>query len=297
MRQLDPNFQAHLNTGVTTLAWCWRVTRNDGVRLGFTDHDRDIVFDSTHFEASSGLTTTEMHSEIGLTVANLEVSGALRSDRLSGEDLAAGLYDNAAIEVFRVNWASPDQRLLMRLGTIGEVKRGVTAFAAEVRGLADALQQEQGRVYQYSCDADLGDKRCGVVLSTPQFTASGTVATLIDPRSFSAAGLDALATGWFGRGLLTWTGGANRGRAIEVKRHWQSPAGNSLEIWLDMVGAITAGDTFTVGAGCDKQFRTCRTKFGNGNNFRGCPYIPGNDFITSYPNSGDGNNNGGSRFQ
>jgi uncharacterized phage protein (TIGR02218 family) len=297
VRQLDANFQAHLDTGVTTLAWCWRVTRNDGVRLGFTDHDRDITFDGTDFEASSGLTTTEMHSEIGLTVANLEVSGALRSDRLSGEDLAAGMYDNAKIEVFRVNWTLPEQRVLLRQGTIGEVKRGVTAFAAEVRGLADAMQQDRGRVYQYSCDADLGDSRCGVALAAAAYTGAGAVAALIDPRSFAVTGLDGYAAGWFGRGLLTWTAGANTGRAIEVKRHWRGPAGNSIEVWLDMAGPVAAGDTFSVSAGCDKQFTTCRTKFSNGVNFRGCPYIPGNDFITSYPNSGDGNNNGGSRFQ
>jgi len=296
VRQLDPNFQAHLNTGVTTLAWCWRITRGDGAVLGFTDHDRDISFDDTAFEASSGLTTTEMQTEIGLTVANLEVSGALRSDRISADDLAAGAFDHAKIEIFRVNWASPDQRLLMREGTVGEVKRGVTAFAAEVRGLADALQQEQGRIYQYSCDADLGDARCGVALAGAQYTGTGAVMAIVDARSFSAAGLDGFTEGWFGRGLLTWTLGANRGRAIEIKRHWFGPAGKCIEVWQDTSRAISVGDTFSVTAGCDKQFVTCRNKFDNGVNFRGCPYIPGNDFITSYPNAGDGNNNGGSRF-
>ena len=296
MRQLDPAFQAHLDTGLTTLAWCWRITRNDGVRLGFTDHDRDIIFDGTGFEAASGLTATEMHSEVGLAVPNLEVSGALRSDRLNADDLAAGVYDNAAIEIFRVNWAAPGQQLLMRKGTIGEVKRGVTAFAAEVRGLADALQQERGRLYQFSCDADVGDARCTVALATPQFTGSGVVTGLLDARRFTATGLSAYADGWFGRGLVTWTSGANRSRSIEVKRHWLGPGGASIEIWQDMTGAILPGDAFTVSAGCDKQFASCRTKFNNGNNFRGCPHIPGNDFVTSYPNTGDGSNNGGSRF-
>ena len=296
MRTIDPDLQAHLDGGVTTLAWCWRITRNDGVQLGFTDHDRDITFANTVFEASSGLTASEMQSEIGLAVANLEVTGALRSDRLSAADLAAGLYDNAAIEIFRVNWALPDQQVLMRKGTIGEVKQGVTAFAAEVRGLADALQQEQGRIYQFSCDADLGDARCTVALAGPLYTATGTVVTLIDPRSFSASGLDTFAAGWFSRGLLTWASGGNKGRSVEVKRHWLGPAGKSVEMWLEPSMAVVAGDTFTVSAGCDKQFATCRNKFGNGVNFRGCPHIPGNDFIASYPNSGDGNNNGGSRF-
>ena len=297
MRQLDPNLQAHLDTGVTTLAWCWRITRNDGARLGFTDHDRDVVFDSTTFEASTGLTATEMHSEVGLAVPNLEVSGALRSDRLNADDLAAGAYDNAGIEIFRVNWVSPDQRLLMRKGTIGEVKRGTTAFAAEVRGLADALQQERGRIYQFSCDADVGDTRCGVALAASQFSGSATVSAILDGRSFTANGLGAFATGWFARGLITWTAGANAGRTVEVKRHWFGPSGITIEVWQDMSAAIAAGDSFTVSAGCDKQFITCRNKFANGLNFRGCPHIPGNDFITSYPNSGDGTNTGGSRFQ
>lgn len=296
MRQIDVNLQAHLNTGVTTLAWCWRITRNDGARLGFTDHDRDVAFDGTTFEAATGLTATEMHSEVGLAVANLEVSGALRSDRLNADDLAAGLYDNAGIEIFRVNWASPDQRLLMRKGTIGEVKRGTTVFAAEVRGLADSLQQERGRVYQFSCDADLGDARCGIALAMPQFTAVGAVAAIVDARSVAVTGLSAFTEGWFGRGLLTWTGGANAGRAVEIKRHWFGTAGITLEIWQDASYPISAGDAFTATAGCDKQFVTCRAKFANGDNFRGCPHIPGNDFITSYPNSGDGGNNGGSRF-
>ena len=297
MRQLDSAFQAHLDSGVTTLAWCWRITRHDSAQLGFTDHDRDIVFDGTTFEASTGLTATDMHSEVGLAVPNLEVSGALRSDRLNANDLAAGLYDNAGIEIFRVNWTLPAQRLLMRKGSIGQVKRGATAFAAEVRGLADALQQERGRIYQFSCDADVGDQRCGVALGAPQFTGAGAVAAILDARSFAVSGLAAYTEGWFGRGLLTWTSGANAGRAIEVKRHWFGPGGITVEIWQDTNAPIASGDAFTMSAGCDKQFATCRGKFGNGNNFRGCPHIPGNDFITSYPNSGDGANNGGSRFQ
>lgn len=296
MRILDPGLQAHLAGGATTLAWCWRITRNDGSRLGFTDHDRDIVFDGTLFEAASGFSASEMQSEIGLAVANQEVSGALRSDRLNADDLAAGLYDNAGVEIFRVNWETPAQRLLVRSGSIGEVKRGSTAFTAELRGLAHFLQQERGRIYQFGCDADLGDARCGVTLAGAQFTGSGTVAALLDTRTFTVNGLGAYTDGWFTRGLLTWTGGGNAMRAIEVKRHSVDAAGSRIEIWQDPARPAAPGDAFTVSAGCDKQFATCRAKFANGVNFRGCPHMPGNDFVTSYPKAGDGTNTGGSRF-
>ncbi|MBW6496728.1 MAG: DUF2163 domain-containing protein [Burkholderiaceae bacterium] len=45
MKTLSPELQAHLDEGTTTLALCWRISRNDGVALGFTDHDRALVFD------------------------------------------------------------------------------------------------------------------------------------------------------------------------------------------------------------------------------------------------------------
>ena len=40
MKTLSPALQAHLDSGATTLAWCWRIERADGVVFGFTDHDR-----------------------------------------------------------------------------------------------------------------------------------------------------------------------------------------------------------------------------------------------------------------
>jgi uncharacterized phage protein (TIGR02218 family) len=110
MRVIPASLQAHLDTGETTLCWCWRITRRDGGRLGFTDHDRDLAFDGTTFEAASGFDATEVRETVGLSVDNVDVEGALRSDRLDAAALEAGLYDNADIEVWRVNWQDAEQR-------------------------------------------------------------------------------------------------------------------------------------------------------------------------------------------
>ena len=56
-----------------------------------------------------------------------------------------------------------------------------------------------------------------------------------------------------------------------------------IELWQAPPEAIAAGDMFTVTAGCDKRFATCRDRFANGVNFRGFPTIPGNDFVIGYP--------------
>ncbi len=279
MKSLSPALQSHLASGTTTLCWCWKITRRDGAVLGFTDHDVAVSFDSLAYDAATGFTASEVQSTLGLAVDNLTVAGALSAASLNEADLAAGLFDDADIEIWRVNWASPDQRVLMRKGSLGQVTRGKTAFSCEVRGLAHRLNQPVGRVYGYSCDADLGDARCGKDISGAAFTASATVLGVIDNRRFTTAGLGAYASGWFSGGKLVFTTGANAGRAMEVKRH----GAGSLELWQAMSEVIAPGDAFTVSAGCDKQFATCKAKFANGANFRGFPYMPGNDAALAPP--------------
>jgi uncharacterized phage protein (TIGR02218 family) len=177
--------------------------------------------------------------------------------------------------------------VLIRKGSLGQVKRGKLSFEAEIRGLAQRLNQPMGRAFGYSCDADLGDTRCTVDLSDAAFHGSGAVTAASDARRFTASGLGAFASGWFSGGKLTWTSGANMGRAMEVKRHAVSALSVSVQLWQAMSETVIAGDGFTITAGCDKQFTTCKTKFANQVNFRGFPYMPGNDAVLSYPSRGD----------
>jgi len=283
MRAIPAALQAHLDTGATTLCWCWRITRRDGIGLGFTDHDRDLDFEGTAFEAASGFDATEVRETVGLSVDNVDVEGALRSDRLDAADLEAGLYDNADVEIWRVNWQAPDERVLIRSGSIGEVRRGPLAFIAEVRGLAHVLQQEQGRTFQYACDALVGDGRCGVNLNVAAHRGTGTIGAIVSDLRFKASGLAGFAAGWFAQGKLTWTSGANDGLAAEVKLHAKSGGAVTIELWQRMSGALAVGDGFLITAGCDKQLATCRSKFVNAVNFRGFPHMPGNDFIARVP--------------
>lgn len=286
MKTLSADLQAHLDTGATTLCWCWRLTRSDGVRMGFTDHDRDVTFAGVTFEAAAGFSASEMRDSVGLSVDNLEVTSALSSERLNEADLAAGRYDDARVEIFRVNWAVPEQRVMMRAGTLGEVRRAGLSFTAEVRGLAHYLQQPKGRLYQFTCDADVGDRRCGVNLSDSALRGEGAIVAVSSARMFTVAGLHAFADGWFSRGLLTFTSGAADGQAVEVRAH--SVAGDAvrIELWAPARGPLQVGQTFAVTVGCDKHCTTCAAKFGNVANFRGFPHMPGNDFLTTFGRRG-----------
>jgi hypothetical protein len=159
VRTVPAALQAHLDGGTTTMCYCWRVTRRDGLVQGFTEHDEDLVFDGTSFAASAGFSATEVQQTLGLSVDNLTVQGALSSDAISEADLAAGRYDDAEVELFWVNWADPTQRITVLVGTTGEAKRQGVAFSAELRGLTARLDQTTMRLFQRTCDARLG-ARC-----------------------------------------------------------------------------------------------------------------------------------------
>ncbi len=104
------------------------------------------------------------------------------------------------------------------------------------------------------------------------------------------------ASGWFSRGNITFTSGANAGSTFEVKQHGMSAASVGVELWTAPSQPFATGDAFTIDAGCDKHLATCRDKFANVANHRGFPHLPGNEFVTGYPSADDGNNDGGSRY-
>lgn len=295
MRTLPAGLRAHLDTGTTTLCHCWKLTPRTGSPLGFTDHDRDLVFDGVSFEAQAGFTASDIDSSLGLAVDNLEASGALSSARLSEAKLKAGDFDNAEIEIWRVNWQDVNQRLLLRKGHLGEVSHGDLGFTAEVRGLSHLLNQPRGRLFQYGCDAVLGDARCTVNLEVAAFRGAGYVTSAEDDRRLIVQGLDAFANEWFARGTLEWTSGANTGHLAEVKFHRKGAGQTAIELWQAAGAPIAPLDAFIARAGCDKQFSTCKAKFANGVNFRGFPHMPGDDFVLTYATRDDPANDGGSR--
>ncbi len=288
MRSLSEDLAAHLAGEVTTLCRCWRVTRADGAVFGFTDHDRTLKFAEIDFTPVNGVVATDMVAGEGLAVGGHEVAGALALDGLSASDLAAGLWDNARVVAWLVNWQSVDQRVVIARGNIGEVTREDDAFHAEVRSPGHQLDQPRGRVFSRRCDADLGDERCGKVIAGSAFSASGVVAGTDWYRRVTANGLGPYVDGWFTHGLLTWTSGANQGATAEIRAHTRG-AEVTLSFWQATAARILVGDTFTIVAGCDKRFSTCVEKFSNATRFRGFPHMPGNDFVLSYPTSGEDN--------
>lgn len=296
VKTLSSGLQAHLDGRATKMCYCWKVTRNDGLVQGFTDHDNVLTFGGVTYEASSGFTATQFAASAGLAVDNLEVEGALSSDSINEDDLAAGHYDNAKVEVYWVNWSNVAQRHIVSRGFIGEVKRAGVMFQVELRGLSNALQQKTGRKYQRYCNAVVGDARCGINLANVAYRGSGAVDIASSSRIFTATGLGGFSDDWFTAGVVNWLTGANAGQSMEVKLHNFTSGTVSIELWQAMPFEIETGNTFTVTVGCKQDAATCNSKFSNIANFRGFNLIPGPDMLLFYPKQGDDDLDGGSLF-
>lgn len=293
----ESDYLAALATGATTRARCWRLARRDGVVLGFTDHDRALAFLGTTFEPRAGASGSEAASSLGLSVDDTEAAGALSSDALTERDLARGAYDGAAVLVFDVDWSNPAARRLVGAYTIGEIERDETGFRAEMRSRVGDLDKSAGRWFLSVCDATLGDARCGVDLAAPAFTGAGVVDTTGDGGlTLGVSGLGAFAAGFFSRGIVRWTTGANAGQPAEVRAHGVAGGGQSLSLWRRPASLPAPGDQFQVSAGCDRTWTTCRARFGNGVNFRGFPLMPGDSVVTEYAVRGAPGQDGAGRF-
>ena len=296
MKSLPPALQAHLASGATTMSYCWRVTRHDGAVLGFTEHDRDLVYAGTTFAAASGFTASQIEQSLGLSVDNMDAAGALSSSAITDTDILAGRYDDAVVDLFWVNWADVAMGVQIASGNIGEVKRQGVAFSAESRSIANRLNQKIGQTYERTCSARLGDARCGIDLASSAFRGTATAETAGLTSQIIAAGLSGYAKDWFSGGTLAFTAGANAGLTFEIKAHLRTAGVDILELWLPTPFPVVLGDTATATAGCRKTFAACKSKFDNHVNFRGFPLIPGTDVVTRYGVEGALGETGGSIY-
>jgi uncharacterized phage protein (TIGR02218 family) len=273
----------HVQKGVTTLARCWGLTRRDGVRFGFTDHDEDLSFEGWLFRADAGLSARTLVQGTGLSVDNTSALGALSDAALQEADIFAGRFDGADLSAWLVNWQNSEERWLQFCGTIGELHRAGGAFEAELRGLTEALNRPLGRVYQKPCTAVLGDRNCRFDLTSPGYAYEGQIQTVTEAGALQWLRLEGYEPGWFTGGRLTVLSGAAAGLWGSIKRDQTQEGTRLITLWEPLRAGLRAGDQLRLLPGCDKSMQNCRLKFNNLVNYQGFPDIPGEDWVMAVP--------------
>lgn len=264
-----------LREELVTLAWCWRLARRDGVAIGFTSHDRDLIVGGVPYRAAPGMKPSALETRDSLEAATMDLEGAVTSDAIAAADLDAGRWDGAELILFVTDWTAPGAApVTIARGSLGAVERRGAAFTAELQGVTRILDRPACPATSPSCRAILGDPACRVDLA-PRTHVRRVVAAAGRVVTLDAA--VAPATMEFGE--LTWLEGAACGLASPVI----GQAGAVLT--LAEMPAVLPPLPLRVRLveGCDKQLATCRTRFANAVNFRGEAHLPGNDLLTRYP--------------
>lgn len=264
----------------TTMARAWMVRRDDGLVLGFTDHDAVLAFEGVRFRPDHGMSARALVQATGLSVDNSEAEGALSDDAITEMDVLAGRWDGAQVRMWEVDWTDVASRRLVFAGSLGEIVRSRGAFRAELRGLSEPLNAARGRVFHPRCSARLGDRHCKRIVSGDTFATQAVVADIRDGGVLTFADFPPYETGWFERGSLSVLTGSAKGLHASIKNDTARPGGGrDIELWQALGMSPMAGDRVRLVAGCDKRAETCRKKFDNLLNFRGFPHLPPEDWI------------------
>lgn len=263
-----------LRTELEGVATFWRVYRTDGVALGFTSHDRDLLFGGLLHRAAPGMVPSAIRTSASLDDDSAEVEGALSHDSISEEDLLQGRFDGAQIQIGAVDWENLDHAVLYAgsLGTIGSDGGG---FSAELRSAKALLDSDTVPRTSPLCRARFCDAGC--TLSVARFSrVAAAVEVDADSHRIAFAGLDHEL---YRFGELRWLDGPQTGLIARIL----SSDANSLTIDLPPHPDLAPPSRARLREGCDHTLATCSARFGNAINFQGEPYLPGNDLLARYP--------------
>lgn len=258
-----------------TVALFWRLDRRDGVTLGFVTHDADLWFDGLLHRAAPGMVPSSIRKSAGFEPDSAEVRGALTHETISAEDLASGRFDGARVTIGLVDWETREHGSLYS-GTIGAISQEDGAFSAELSSRKEEFARDPVPRTSPSCRAPFCGPGCN--LDPQRFTREVRIADAKVPAGSVAFDPPVDPALYFG-GSLRWLEGPQTGMTAGVIGAAQE------RLLLDMPqGSVPpAGTRALLREGCDHTLATCGTRFGNAANFRGEPFLPGNDMLTRYP--------------
>ena len=253
----------------------------------FTDHDAEIVvsgetpsdLNGTYTPVDS-VTPSAMKNESNMAVDEMEIVGHIRANGIEDDDVKAGLFDGAKVWVFAVDWDlghAAQGIVALRHGWLGNVRQTDFLWTMEIRGLTQKLGTQIGEMYTPACPADFCDDRCD--LNILDYDLADVVASVTDKRQFIVTN----ATGeTYSYGHVRFETGANAGLSQEIKK-WTSGT-KEVVTFVAFPWTISATDTVTMFAGCEKTRAACKT-YSNIENFRGFPDVPHQDEAFKTPDA------------
>ncbi|MGN7678977.1 MAG: DUF2163 domain-containing protein [Anaplasma sp.] len=272
MKDITQELLSHVSQEIITTAYCCKLTLKDKTTIGLTDCDSDLNFGKILYSSVNSINLGPVCDSSDVSTAHVEV---IAGNLIAQEGMSAESFDRAAAEIFLVNYENLSQgKMVLFSGTIAEFTTCDDRIKLTLEGAKHALLNRIGELFSPHCRAQLCDSRCG--LAKERFTFQGSIEKVAGPLAFEDTKLPHM-DGYYKHGVVTFSKSSNRGISIDVRDH----RGYAVHLAEPAPHPFLVGDTYSIIAGCDKSFSTCRTKFDNVLNFRGEPHVP--DLHSIYP--------------
>ncbi len=296
----SPDYHQTERGNVLFLCTVWKIEREDGEVMWFTDANAPVPFRGNMAKPAGGFNASARHKEVAFKEQNVEIIGAISSEDIRALDLTAGLYRNAKLSEYLVDWLYPwtaphkeESYQLLDTEHDREVWKG------SVVGFASRLHVEVGDIHTRECAWDLGqvnEDGTGCLVDLEPDTQIDVEVDTVE-ENYSAftcvvGTIDAsYGDDFFRFGKLIWQIGLNTGLRFRVKSYEAST--RTIVIQLKTPYKIKPGDTFTVEPGCNKlrghplddpdQKGDCFWKYHNVVNFNGFEDMPTTDETLATP--------------
>ncbi|WP_066560534.1 DUF2163 domain-containing protein [Croceicoccus bisphenolivorans] len=263
------------STELESVATWWRVFRQDGVTVGFTSHDRDLVFDHIRHLTAPGMVPSAVRLSSDLEPDSAEITGALDHETINAADLAMGRFDGARVEMGLVDWTTMESRIIYA-GTIGSVSQDGPTYSADLSSVKSVLARQRIPQTSPTCRAHFCGPGCN--LSIARFTREAIVdAVYLAENALAVSGL--IDVSKFLGGSVIFLDGQEAGIEMSVA----AIDGGKLVLNRIFDTSVAVGHRIELREGCDHRWFTCSDRFANAVNFRGEPFLPGNDLLARYP--------------
>ncbi len=254
-----------------TAAWCVRIECVGGLVVRLTSYPVNLTMATGEvYQSDAGYETTAYSGSATMAASAIDIEGIANIAGVGADDIAAGIFDNARVYIFKCNFLAPvEDYEPVAAGLFGKVSLEDEHYRIEGMSLIDVLGQSVGKTYTAACSHTFGDARCGIDLSS--IAVVGSITHVTNAYSFRDSSRTEAAD-WFAYGSIRFTSGANAGhKALEIKSH---AADGSIATFEPFYYTPEIGDDFIIVPGCRKRLSDCRDKWNNVIHFFGFSNIP-----------------------
>lgn len=289
MLKLSAGAKAAIDVKSHSWATLWRMKRLDGVVFLFTDHDKRYPFNGETYLPAGGVDVSARRQQRGLNPTNVEGLGPITSDRITTIDLRKGLWRDASVTEYLVDWMYPAAGAIRTVRYwISDARWTGELWRTQLEGIARWLQARQGGLHTRNCRHDLGDgviTGIGCRVDVPTLTLYNVqMGAIIVQRLTFTAGTTVPTAHTRNRyrfGRILWTVGANKGVVQEIMDYKQLGT-RIVECFFPAPFDYAATDRFDIEPGCDKIRPTCITEYNKLTDFDGFSFMPGTNGMVQH---------------